>query len=82
VFFAFINKVFPASVAGRSEQGGPLPSRVVKGHLTGIVLDVLFEIGQERRRFPISGILGIVSIEIANSVGNIPIASPTQVLLL
>ena len=78
---ALLDKVVPASIAGRSEQGRTLPSRVVKGDW-GSVLDILLNIRHERSRQPIPGILGPMSIEITNSICEFPVDFPEQVFLL
>ena len=64
MFCALRDKVFPAAVAGRGEQGRPLPPRVVKGK-GGSVLDVLLNVGQLSSCRALEGVhsgLGVVRL--------------------
>ena len=82
MFDALLYKVVPGTVAGRGKKGRSLPARVVKGDLTGFLLDVLCVVRQEGRRRPVTGVFGVVPVEVGNPIGGVPVAAPAQVLLL
>lgn len=81
VLGALLNEFVPGAIDGCREQRRPLPPGIVKGHGASGVnvgLDVL----QKRGGFPVPRKFGIVAIEVANSVGEIKVASPEKIGLL
>ena len=81
VLGALLNEFVPGTVYRYREQRRSLPSRIVKGQ-SGLVVNVRLDVLQEGSGFPVARKFGIVAVEVANSVGEIKVASPEKVRLL
>ena len=81
VLGALLNEFVPGTVYRYREQRRSLPSRIIKGHGASVV-NVRLNFLQEGSGFPVARKFGIVAVEVANSVGEIKVASPEKVRLL
>ena len=75
---ALFQKVIPGSISWRSKKMPSLPSRIIKTDRLVLFL-VGLNIGQKAGGLPVSSVLGIPPIKIANAIRGVPVAIPPQV---